>query len=92
MDEIKRVWLNSRKRFILNALFLGTIFGLFGWFLVGYGFLNPVVNTQASSNIEITATGGKNENSKSSEVWFYGAFRVGDDKKISWNQFVIDPS
>lgn len=80
------------KRIIFHSLFLGAIFGLFGYFLVDYGLLSPLDNSPPTGNIEIQATGGKDKNSKSTEVWLYGAFRVSDDKKIPWGQFAIDSS
>jgi hypothetical protein len=92
LDELKKTRLISTKRFILHALFLGAIFGFFGYFLVGYGFLSPIENSPPIGSIEIRATGSKDKNSKSAEVWFYGAFRVGDDKKIPWSHFAIDSS
>lgn len=92
LDGFKIIRLSSRKRFVFHALFLGAVFGLLGWFLIGYGFLSPIENSQAGGNIQVVATGAKGSKSKSSEVWFYGAFRVGDDKKISWGDFIVDPS
>lgn len=83
-------WLVSRTRFIFHALFLGTIFGLFANFLIGYRFISPIDSSLSTGTIEIQATGGKDGNSKSTEVWFYGAFRVSDGMKIPWDQFVID--
>ena len=75
------------KNYSLHALFFGVFFGLLGWFLINYGFLNtkPI-------NLSIEATGNKSSTSKSAEVWFYGAYKISDGKKIPISQLVIPPS
>ncbi|MFI3220444.1 MAG: hypothetical protein QX189_15190 [Methylococcales bacterium] len=75
------------KNYSLHALFFGVFFGLLGWFLINYGFLNtkPI-------NLSIEATGNKSSTSKSAEVWFYGAYKISDGKKIPTSQLIIPSS
>lgn len=77
-------------RFLVHALFLGAFFGALGQFLVEYRFLRPEAELPQTVKIEIQATGAKNEDSKSAEVWFYGAFRLDNNEKIPWDRFSID--
>ena len=76
------------KNYSLHAIFFGVFFGLLGWFLINYGFLN----TPKPIDLSIEATGNKSSTSKSAEVWFYGAYKISDDKKILASQLVIPPS
>ena len=72
-------------------MFLGTISGSWGWFLIHYGFLYPSVANPTSNSLTIEAAGEKSKSSKSSEVWFYGAYRS-NGEKVQWSEFVIDPT
>lgn len=70
------------KSFFLHAAFLGVLFGFLGWFLVNYGFIHPA-DSSISNDLTIEATGQKDNKSKSSEVWFYGAYLVSALKSAS---------
>ena len=77
------------KKFLLHAVFLGAISGSWGWFLIHYGFLYPPAANSTSNKLTIEAVGEKSKSSKSSEVWFYGAYRS-NGEKVQWSEFVID--
>ncbi len=90
--------LDTKKKFraaliwilISRALFVSIVFGFIGHFLVEYGFLTPPEGANPAGYIEIQASGKNRANSKGTEVWFRGAFRISDDRKIPWNLLVID--
>jgi hypothetical protein len=90
VNKIKKNWIASKNSFFLNALFLSSILGFFGIFLIEYGFIYPVGNLPLGDSIEITALGSKTSKSKNSEIWFYGAFKVKDNTKIDWDQLTFD--
>jgi hypothetical protein len=79
------------KKFLLHAVFLGAISGSWGWFLIHYGFLYLPAANSTSSSLTIEAVGEKSKSSKSSEVWFYGAYRS-NGEKVRWSEFVVGPS
>jgi len=78
-------------RVFLRSILLGAVFGVFGHALIGFGFLRPAAG-EAVNRVDIHATGTKNANSKGAEVWFRGAFEIGENKKIPWDRFEVDTS
>ncbi|WP_175136871.1 hypothetical protein [Achromobacter animicus] len=78
-------------RFFLHAIFLGAVCGVLGHALISFGFLRPA-DGEAVNRVEIHATGTKDTNSKGAEVWFRGAFEIGEDKKVPWDRFEVDSS
>ncbi|WP_313623695.1 hypothetical protein [Achromobacter sp.] len=80
----------GRKGFIFNIVLLAGLFGIFAHLLMSQGFLRPGSGASPASDIEIQATGDKNQFSKGTEVWLHGAFGVNDGKKIPWESGAID--
>ncbi|MCG8993363.1 hypothetical protein LH427_14280 [Laribacter hongkongensis] len=54
--------------------------------------MSPKDSSSQAEKIEIKALGDKDHDSRSSEVWFYGAFRISDGSKIPWDEFQLDSS
>ncbi|CAB3889258.1 hypothetical protein [Achromobacter deleyi] len=91
-EAVKTKHFAALQPFLLHALLLATLLGLFGNFLLDYGFLRPTDTTQVIDTIRVEATGDKSMRSKGSEVWFYGAFSVSDGRRIPWDQVELDAS
>lgn len=89
--QLQPVPLRRAVRLSLHGLLLGGLFFLIGLALLEFGYLRPAGGASIT-RIEIQATGERNKNSKGGEVWFHGAFHVGEDGKIPWDQFKADAS
>lgn len=77
---------------IFHSFLLSSIFGLLGYILIEYRFIDLYDGKLQGATVEIKSTGSKNPNSKNSEVWFYGIYKIFDNKKISWDQILVDKS
>lgn len=91
IEQLNVDLLRTSILFFLHAVFLGALCGALGHALISFGFLGPT-GAGAVTSVEIHATGKKDANSNGAEVWFRGAFEIGENTRIPWDSFEMDSS